>query len=319
MSTVLVAMSFVLMFSAAAPQASAGAAGGILQIPSNDSLAHCIPRCGDVDISYPFGVGDGCFRQGFDLTCDHSTKHPKLFFGNSTIQVTGVAAGYFGASTRIIFNLTTRPGTNTYNMSWEPPTEGITISSDNYLYVAGCDFDVTLFEYGGMGDVVGSCMSRCAGKKAPTGVLCNGVGCCLISLPRDLPGFRAKLVSTNTTATQSDWLHPGIMAFVSPDYYEFSSNTTAIFSSWTNPSNIDDAVLNVVIVDQPSCESAKKNNASYACSNGSSCQNSSSRSGGYSCDCSSYEQGNPYILDGCMQGVLPALLFFLLQHEFPSV
>ncbi|KAI4978414.1 hypothetical protein ZWY2020_015167 [Hordeum vulgare] len=42
-------------------------------------------------------------------------------------------------------------------------------------------------------------------------------------------------------------------------------------------------------------------NANYACSNGSSCQNSSS--GGYRCYCSSYEQGNPYILDGCMAGL----------------
>jgi hypothetical protein len=97
------------------------------------------------------------------------------------------------------------------------------------------------------------------------------------------------------------------MAFVSPRF-EYISNATAVFSGWTNRSNIDDAVLNVAIVDQPSCQSAKKNNASYACSNGSSCQNSSSD--GYLCDCSYYEQGNPYILDGCMQGVHPALLFF---------
>ncbi|VAI52323.1 unnamed protein product [Triticum turgidum subsp. durum] len=198
-----------------------------------------------------------------------------------------------GFSTPIIFTLTTTPGTYTYTMSWEAPAKGITIGGDNTFYVVGCDFDVTLFEYGTQ-DVVGSCMSRCGGKKAPTGVPCNGIGCCVIQLPRDLPGFQAKLVSTNTTATQSDWLHPGIMAFMSLDDYEYRDNTTAIFSSWTNVRNFHGAMLRVTIVDQPSCETAQMKNASYACS---SCQNSSS--GGYGCYCN--RQGNPYILDGCMQ------------------
>ncbi|XP_047071286.1 wall-associated receptor kinase 5-like [Lolium rigidum] len=183
-------------------------------------------------------------------------------------------------------------------MLWEAPTEGITLSSGNTLFVAGCDFDVTLFEYG-TGDIVGFCMSRCAGKKAPTGGPCNGIGCCLILLQRDLAGFRAELVSTNTTATRSDWLHPGIMAFVTYNDYYYRSNTTTVFSTWTNASDIfvDGALLSVPIVDQPSCQSAQKKNASYACSNGSSCQDSSA--GGYQCYCSSNARGNPYILGGC--------------------
>uniref|UniRef100_A0ACD5WM59 Uncharacterized protein n=1 Tax=Avena sativa TaxID=4498 RepID=A0ACD5WM59_AVESA len=302
MSTILfIAMAFVLMFSP--PQASAGATGGMLHIPSKDSLAHCIQRCGDVDISYPFGIGSGCFRQGMELTCNHSTNPPKLFFGGSSsaIQVTDMVPS--AVYSPIIFYLPTSPGTDTYNMSWESPAKGITLSSYDNLFVAGCDFDVTLLEYG-TGHILGSCISRCAGKKAPTGVPCNGIGCCFIPLPRDLTGFHAKLVSTNTTATQSDWLHPGIMTIVTGQDYGYITNTTAVFSSWTNsPRNIynHQQALSVSIMDQPSCKTAQKHNASYACSNGSSCHDSSSGTG-YHCSCSSYyyEDGNPYILDGCM-------------------
>jgi hypothetical protein len=81
-----------LVVAAAVQGASAGDAGaagrgGILHVPSAAELARarCPSACGDVAILYPFGIGLGCFRQGFELVCDKNTTSPRLFLGNSTI------------------------------------------------------------------------------------------------------------------------------------------------------------------------------------------------------------------------------------------
>jgi len=150
----------VLALLGAAPRASVwasrvadGAGGGILSVPSNASLAHCPTRCGDTTFSYPFGTEPGCFRQGFELTCDHTTRPPRLFWANSTTQILAVsdAPGPVGWSVSglIGFNITMTPGTSTYTRSWESPAKGLYINHYyNAMYFVGCNFEVVLFDTG---------------------------------------------------------------------------------------------------------------------------------------------------------------------------
>ncbi|CAD5193742.1 unnamed protein product [Musa acuminata subsp. malaccensis] len=51
---------------------------------------NCPKSCGNISFEYPFGIGSGCFRSGFNLTCmSHSTDPPtrSLFLGDGTVEV----------------------------------------------------------------------------------------------------------------------------------------------------------------------------------------------------------------------------------------
>nr|CAB3450332.1 unnamed protein product [Digitaria exilis] len=295
------------------PPAS-GLAGGnaALSIPSAASLAHCPTRCGDAEFGYPFGTSPGCFRQGFELTCDTTTQPPKLFWANSTTQMVGTdPTDHYFAYASIGFSIAMAPGTtSTYIRSWESPAEGFIIDSDTHMYVVGCDVEVVLLD-SGTNRTIGSCTSLCPGDKASMGNEsvavagnCNGLGCCSIALPDYLQGFQFVLSRRDGGGdrARSDEQAPisnDVKVFLTDDY-EF--DVSDLYSSWINRSV--HTSLQIFATDQPSCEIASANKETYACSPGSLCQ--TGEWGGYFCYCNPGVNGNnPYILDGCIEGYNP--------------
>jgi hypothetical protein len=218
-----------------------------------------------------------------------------------------------------------KPGMDTYNMSWEVPVEGVTVSGYNFLYVVGCGVDAYLFGCD-TNDPIGSCMSIClddkkAMKKVNSAAAAQyysgdfgtiGMGSCSIALVQDVPafGFMVGRLDGGVSALSGEVLS-NVKVFLAKDY---RFDTSDMYSSQINESHADGPLYSLAITDQPSCESAKKNKATYACNSKSDCQDLSS--GGYTCRCPGNGYGvledNPYLMDSCSQGLT---LFFSLLIE----
>uniref|UniRef100_J3LF19 Protein kinase domain-containing protein n=1 Tax=Oryza brachyantha TaxID=4533 RepID=J3LF19_ORYBR len=196
------------------------------------------------------------------------------------------------------------PGTNAYHRSWKSPADGFYINSDTKLYVVGCGVEVQLFD-NDTNMTIGSCKTICIGDKrnmekelAVVGH-CNGLGCCIIDLPDYIRGFEFTLTQIDEQTAHSESLP--VSVFLSEDY---NFNTSGPYSTWM--ANRGFTSLEAFIMDQPSCESALANKASYACSTNSLCANMPG--GGYLCYCNplSSSGANPYILDGCIEDYNPS-------------
>ncbi|VAI51960.1 unnamed protein product [Triticum turgidum subsp. durum] len=306
------AVCFLLACLAAALQptsATEAGSGGIFHIPSAADLARarCPSRCGGVAIHYPFGVGPGCFRQGFELTCNSTAGHKRLFLGNSTTEVLAInPRGDLLQVSPIHFNVTMKPGMDgTYNISWQAPVKGVMASEYTSLFVVGCGVGVYLFGHDTT-DPIGTCMSICLDdKEAMKEANANhyedvGMGSCPIYLQQDVRAFGFtvnRLKGVSALSGQAQWFSNTIKVFLAEDY---SFHVADIYSSRIDETNIYAPVFRMAITDQPSCESAKKKKSSYACSHDSDCQDVPY--GGYSCYCGLDTTGsNPYLMDGCQQ------------------
>lgn len=126
--------------------AAAGAEAAAGQVPpaaAHRRPAGCKSRCGDVDIPYPFGIGDQCaFDAGFDLTCTRLTDGTYRPF-HGPFEVTSISVPDGKAWTKL--NISWQCHDAAGQMKWDTWRQNFThtpfriSTADNKFFVIGCN------------------------------------------------------------------------------------------------------------------------------------------------------------------------------------
>ncbi|KAJ1686302.1 hypothetical protein LUZ63_017692 [Rhynchospora breviuscula] len=244
------------------------------------SLRDCPVQCGNINIDYPFGTSPGCYRDGFDITCDESSTLPRAFMGKSNLELVNI-----NITIKASINLTSYPA---YLLS----------NRRNKFTAIGC---YTLaYIVGSNAGYWSGCASFCESLDSTTdGGSCDGMGCCQTTIPAGLNyyevqwGFNESKSSSFNPCSyavlmEEDWYKLQVQDLRDRDFLERSKKGVPFVLDWAIRDNDGTCQNGAEISKNPACLSI--HSTCYITSNGK----------GYLCNCSQGYEGNPYVSDGCI-------------------
>ncbi|CAL5070462.1 unnamed protein product [Urochloa decumbens] len=182
------------------------------------ALPGCPETCGNITVPYPFGTRPGCFREGFNLTCEETPGRPPRLFVGDGVEVLGISLpdGTVRIHSKMLgVRLPLNASSLRSNGSWSAglvATDRLAVSTrHNQFVVMGYNLLASLVVDPRDSDSVSSYVSVCAAL-CPDGVAaidisCSGVGCCQTRIPLGLPSYRVQLsdlvASTSVGVTTS--------------------------------------------------------------------------------------------------------------------
>jgi len=267
----------------------------------------CQTKCGEVDIQYPFGIGDNCsLSEDFNASCQEVQPGVyRPFLGdyfellnisliNGTIRELNHISTYCYNSSGMM-----DPHTWYYNASLSPYRFS---DVHNKFTIIGCNTLAYIYDSTGTGYLSG-CVSTCQNLTDLTNGSCSGMGCCQTSIPKGMDYYEVGFDSGFNTSQIWKFSRCSYAILMEAEAFNFSTayiSTTEFNDTNTGraPVVMDWAIRNGTMSLQ--CEEAELNKTgTYAClSSNSVCVNS--RNGpGYLCNCSKGYEGNPYLPYGC--------------------
>ncbi|TVU26489.1 hypothetical protein EJB05_29038, partial [Eragrostis curvula] len=151
-------------------------------------LPNCNTTCGNISVPYPFGIHPGCYRPGFNLTCDTSHGSTRLLLGDGRLRVVDIMIQ--NATVRVHRDGSMVDGADNItskglNVTFAPSFAGghYRVSYSNELVLFGCQVLATLVA----GPIVLGCSSFCSSGNSfgmPPNHYCTNEGCCQASFSR---------------------------------------------------------------------------------------------------------------------------------------
>ncbi|RZC63184.1 hypothetical protein C5167_024940 [Papaver somniferum] len=278
----------------------------------------CQANCGDVAVTYPFGIGpneNGCSFTGdgssfYNITCDTSYHSPKPFLWLGTNQSSSKPnmVELISISETEEVRIKLLPSTICYEYKTGKITfdeflgfmdlqkTPFTVSSTkNKLFGIGCDSAAIFIDVDA--NFNATCSTTCKTKKNIVDGMCSGNGCCQVRLSKGIKRIAIGSTSMNPLS-ESISFSPCSSGFIcESDNYTFKATDLDGKNFRTKGRDVP-VVLDWAIGGDKTCEEAEKDLSTFACQNNSNCRNSD-KVPGYICTCSTGFVGNPYLSPGC--------------------